>query len=310
MMILWIILVVNLLCALLYAVVKIVRKENPWTAVLFLFLPVLGFIIYFLPRLFLRLLGHEQYDRDSFVRRFQIERMATHPNVAEELSVVPVEDAMAVSANADKRALLLNQLKKDTGSSYRVLLAAENDQDSESAHYVAAAKMEAGRLLQQRWTESSDAYISDPENQENYHEACTALREIIASGVLSPRETKLYQNKYCGLILEQQERDPDVIQQLEYESYLCYLVDLDEHEQAIRFWEEHLEQVKSEVAYMKMLELFYKISDHRRFLACLRQLQADRDVRLSTQGLERLRYWKARCEKDGIAQETCLVNSQ
>lgn len=306
----WILLIANFLCAILYALFRIGRKENPGIAAFFLFLPVFGFAIYFLPRQIQKLLGQERYDRDSLVQRFQIDRLAAHPNVREELSVVPVEDAMAVSANAEKRALLLNQLKKDAGGSYRVLLAAENDQDSESVHYVAAAKMEAYRVLQQRWADSWEAYINDPENPESGREACAALREIIESSVLSAREKKMYQQRYGELLREREERNPDAVRQKEYEAYLFYLVDLGEDAQAVRFWEERREQVKSEETYMKMLELFYNTSDNGRFLTCLRQLQSDRDVGLSPQGLERLRYWMARCEEGGIFAERPLVKSR
>lgn len=302
MMVLWIVLAVNLLCAIVYAVVKIGRKEGPGTAVFFLFLPVLGFVIYFLPRLIQKLLGRERYDRDSLVQRFQIDRLAEHPDVREELSVVPVEDAMAVSGNAEKRALLLKQLKKDASGSYRVLLAAENDQDSESVHYVAAAKMEAYRVQQRRWGDCRAAYIEDPDAPENFHQACAALGAIIDGSVLSAREREMQQRKYCGLIQEQERRSAAVISRREYGTYLSYLVDLNEYGRARRLWEERWDQVKSEAAYMKMMELFYKASDSGGFQACVRRLEADKDVRLSAQGLERLRYWRARCE-DGAAPE-------
>lgn len=299
----WIVLAINLLCVIFYVVVKTGRKEGAGTAVFFLFLPVLGFVIYFLPRLIQKLLGEERYDRDSLVRRFQIDRLAEHPDVREELGVVPVEDAMAVSENAEKRALLLKQLKKDASGSYRVLLAAENDRDSESVHYVAAAKMEAYRVQQQRWADCHEAYIEDPDDPENFHAACAALGAIIGGSVLSAREQEMHQRKYCGLIREQERRGAAVISQWEYETYLSYLVDLNEYNRARRLWEERRDQVKSEAAYMKMMELYYKASDGEGLQACLRQLQADKDIRLSAQGLERLRYWMARCGESGAASK-------
>ena len=102
---------VNLAGAVLYALVKAARKENVGAAVFFIFLPGFGYIIYFVPRLIHRLAGRETYDRDSLVKRFQIEQAAEHPDVKRELGIVPVEDAMAVSGSAEKRALLLIQLK-------------------------------------------------------------------------------------------------------------------------------------------------------------------------------------------------------
>ncbi len=285
---------VNFAGAALYALVKAVRKERAGVAVFFIVLPGFGYIIYFLPRLIHRLAGRETYDRDSLVKRFQIEQAAEHPDVQRELGIVPVEDAMAVSGTAEKRALLLNQLKKDVGENYKALLAAENDEDSESAHYVAAAKMEAYRVQQQRWMESYKAYQREPADPANFHAACTALRNLIDGRILSPREQEIYKKTYCGLIESQEEQDAKMLSGEDYEVYLVYLVESEQTQKAERIWNEEREKVKSERCYMKMIEMYYQQRDKEKFRQCMKELRADKQVRLSAQGLEVLRYWMQR----------------
>ncbi len=285
---------VNFAGAALYALVKAVRKERAGVAVFFIVLPGFGYIIYFLPRLIHRLAGRETYDRDSLVKRFQIEQAAEHPDVQRELGIVPVEDAMAVSGTAEKRALLLNQLKKDVGENYKALLAAENDEDSESAHYVAAAKMEAYRVQQQRWMESYKAYQREPADLANFHAACTALRNLIDGRILSPREQEIYKKTYCGLIESQEEQDAKMLSGEDYEVYLVYLVESEQTQKAERIWNEEREKVKSERCYMKMIEMYYQQRDKEKFRQCMKELRADKQVRLSAQGLEVLRYWMQR----------------
>lgn len=285
---------VNFAGAVLYALVKAVRKERAGVAVFFIVLPGFGYIIYFLPRLIHRLAGRETYDRDSLVKRFQIEQAAEHPDVQRELGIVPVEDAMAVSGTAEKRALLLNQLKKDVGENYKALLAAENDEDSESAHYVAAAKMEAYRVQQQRWMESYKAYQREPADPANFHAACTALRNLIDGRILSPREQEIYKKTYCGLIESQEEQDAKMLSGEDYEVYLVYLVESGQTQKAERIWNEEREKVKSERCYMKMIEMYYQQRDKEKFRQCMKELRADKQVRLSAQGLEVLRYWMQR----------------
>lgn len=282
---------VNLAGAVLYALVKAARKENVGAAVFFIFLPGFGYIIYFVPRLIHRLAGRETYDRDSLVKRFQIEQAAEHPDVKRELGIVPVEDAMAVSGTAEKRALLLNQLKKDVGENYKALLAAENDEDSESAHYVAAAKMEAYRVQQQRWMESCKTYQKDPADPANFHAACTALRNLIDGCILSSREQEIYKKTYCGLIESQEQRDGKMLSGEEYE---VYLVESGESEKAECIWNGDREKVRSERCYMKMIEMYYRQKDKEKFQQCMKDLRADKQVRLSAQGLEVLRYWMQR----------------
>ncbi len=287
-------LTVNFAGAVLYAVVKAARKERVGVAAFFIFLPGFGYIIYFLPRLIHRLSGKESYDRDSLVKRFQIELAAEHPDVERALGIVPVEDAMAVSATAEKRALLLSQLKKDVGENYKTLLAAENDEDSESAHYVAAAKMEAYRVQQQKWMECYKAYQKDPAQPANFHAACAALQALIDGRILSSREQVIYKKTFCELIEAQEQSGGEMPSREEYEVYLAYLVESGQQEAAERVWNEKRDYVGSERGYMKMIEMYYQQKDKDKFQQCMRELRADRQVRLSAQGLEVLRYWMQR----------------
>lgn len=307
-----VLLVVNLVCAVIYAIVKIVRKEGAGVAVFFIFLPVFGFALYFLPRLLGRIFGEREYDkntcqssnesvskktwrgrydRDSLVQRNRIERMAEHPNVEEELDVVPVEDAMAINENKEKRELLLRQLKKDMNENYKVLLAAENDEDSESVHYVAATKMEIYRSLHQNWLDCYRDHEEEPEDTQAFRDACGALRKLVDSQVLSGREQAMYKKKYCSLIEAQQQIGEEAIQDKDYEEYLFYLMELGRDEQAQQLWEEKRDRLRSEKSYMRMTEMFYQRQDKEKFQECIAQLREDKQIRLTAQGMEKLRYW-------------------
>lgn len=291
----------NCLLAALYAAVKAARREGWGAAVFFLFLPGLGFLIYFLPQMLQRLLGEARYDRDSLVQRFQIDRLAEHPNVREELDVVPVEDAMAVSENREKRALLLKQLKKDLWENYRILLAAEQDEDSESAHYAAAAKMEVYRLQQRQWLECWEDYVQNPEAPERYHAACGALESMLDSGVLSPREQIAYRKRFCKLVEDRIAREESVVSQREYEEYLACLAELGRYGDAETLWRKRADRLQSEAAYLKLLEMFYQMGDRRKFEACLEDLRRNRQIRLSARGLEQMRYWTDRLSGEAAA---------
>lgn len=65
-----------------------------------------------------------------------------------------------------------------------MLLAAEWDEDSESAHYAAVAKTEIYRLHQARWLECRRDFAQEPGSPEKYHAACEALIDMLASGIL------------------------------------------------------------------------------------------------------------------------------
>lgn len=293
-MLIWIF-AVNFLLAALYAVIRRPRRESAGMAVYFIFLPALGFLVYFLPKLLQMFLEKIGVDREAIlIRAFEIDMQPEHPDVREALNVVPVEDAMAVSGNKEKRALLLKQLKKDLKEHYRVLLAAERDEDSESIHYAAVAKMEIYRLHQTRWLECRRDYAQDPGDPEKYHTACQVLIEMLASGILSSREQSAYQKRLCDLVQKQLEAEESAVSQEEYEGYLGSLVELGRCQDAERLWREHGDWMRSEAAYQSMLKMFYRMGDRRKFEDLLDDLCQNKQIRLSPKGLEQLRYWRNR----------------
>lgn len=285
---------INLIFAVLYAVRRIWKRENPCLALFFLFLPWVGIVLYFLPRWLQKLFLKEHYDRDSLVKRLNIEKNAEHVDLSRELNVVPVKDAMAVSDNFQKRALLLNQLRKDIRGNYRELLAAGEDRDSESAHYVAAAKMEVYGMQQREWVQAMHTYEADPKNAEKFHTMLAVLESFLSSGLLSLREEQIYKRKYCEFVEVQLKTEQ--IQIFEQEMMVCleYLIDLEEFVRATQMWEARGQTLHSEECYMKVMEMFYRLRDKARFDACIQQLRADSAVKLSAPGLEKLRYWLER----------------
>lgn len=293
-MLIWF-LTANFTLAALYLVIKRVRREGAGMVVYFIFLPGLGFLIYFLPGLLQAFWKRIGVDREAIlIHAFEVDLQPEHPNVREALNVVPVEDAMAVSANEEKRDLLLKQLKKDLTENYRVLLAAEWDEDSESAHYAAVAKTEIYRLHQTRWLECRRDYAQDPGDPKRYHGACEALIDMLTSGILSSREQSAYQKRLCDLVDRQLDIGEDEVSQREYEEYLSSLVELGRYEDAERLWRERADQMRSEAAYHSMLNMFYRTGERRKFEELLDDLCKNQQIRLSPKGLEQLRYWRSR----------------
>ncbi len=288
-------LMVNFSLAALYAVIKGIHREGILMAAFFVFLPGLGFLIYYLPILFQTFLEKSGVDSEAVLTHaFEIDRQMEHPDVREELNVVSVEDAMAVSGNTEKRALLLKQLKKNLKENYRILLAAEQDEDSELSHYVAAAKMEIYRLQQARWLECRRDYEKEPGNPEKYHTVCAVLTEMLKSDVLSAREQSAYRKHLCDLVQGQINAEEREVSLGEYEECLSALVELGRYADAELFWQKYADRMQSEAAYQNMLKMFYQAGERQKFKDILDELSKNRQVRLSHKGLEQLRYWRKR----------------
>ena len=283
------VLLANLLLSAVYMVVKLVKKQSCSMVLLFLVFPVLGFVLYFVPGWISKTMHDYDYDRDTLVKRLDIERSATGPLIDEELDVVPIEDAMAVSENDKKRSLLLRQLKKDYVNNYKELLSAENDQDSESAHYIAAAKMEIYSVYQKKWTDQLRKYEEDP-SDANWISMIDTLSEFIDSDLLSNQEKRIYKKKYIERI-EEHMRGSESWDAYAAAVYMRYLGDLNRKDEAITFWNQNKDRMRSEKAYMTILSILYDSKKQKEFRNCICEIKEDKETQLSPEGLSRLRYW-------------------
>lgn len=293
-MLIWL-LAANFALAVVYAVIKGIHREGARMAVYFIFLPGLGFLIFFLPGLLQAFLKRMGVDREAIlIHAFDVDLQPEHPDVREALNIAPVEDAIAISGNTEKRSLLLKQLKKDLKENYRILLAAEQDEDSESAHYAAVAKMETYRLHQTRWLECRRDYAEEPDDPEKYHTACATLTDMLASGVLSSREQSAYQKRLCSLVQRQIDTGENEVSPKEYEEYLGSLVELGRYADAELIWQKYANRMRSEASYQNMMKMFYQKGERQKFEDILDDLRKNKQIRLSPKGLEQLRYWTKR----------------
>lgn len=289
-----IILFINLISAVLFFIWHLAhRQKKAWLALFFLILPVLGYIVYYLPAWIARIMGTGKYDRESLIRRLEIEKGVQKPQVAKELNIIPVEDAMAASTNLEKRLLLQEQLKKDIYKNYKVVLPAAQDEDSESAHYVAAAKMEAYRYMHERMKEKIDRFAEHPEQQDAFCDMLKVLNEYIQSDLLAEKEAGIYKKRYCEILETANQELKAQIDAPEWACYLSYLVGSGNYAQAEETYEKLEETQKDENVYFEMLDMYYFRKNKEKFYQCLDELKAS-SVSLTAEGLKTLRYWEER----------------
>lgn len=290
---LFLILLINLVGAIGFAIVSKNEKNKCILAVYFLFVPILGFMIYFIPRKIVEKKKNCFYDRDSFVKRLDIEKIQEIPTLQKELDVIPVEDAMAVGSNLEKRNLLLEQLKKDIYSNYKVLLAASDDADSESAHYVAAAKMEVYRYINEEVLKAKSEFEGDETNVDKIFGYLEKLSEYIESELLSEKEKNIYMAKYCEVI-NIVNKNPDItFLSIHNSNFISYLVELKRYDEAENFWNGLRDEERDEKSYMNMLLMYYKLKKKNEFYDCIAQIEQS-SIKLSAESLQFLRYWKKR----------------
>lgn len=287
------ILAINLFLSVLYAFIKIKKGEKFFEVLLFIMFPIGGFISYSLPFLLLRKGEKAKYDKDVLVRRLEIEEERSMPSVQKALNVIPIGDAMAISNNYEKRNLLLEQLKKDIDVNYKLVLPASNDSDSESAHYVAAAKMEVYRRKQASLISLKKELQEEPDSQEKWMNYMQELVEYIESALLAEKEADIYKREYCNHVQNAIRTGSFQLSSKQYSQCLTYYVELEEYKEIEELWEFLSDEMKDEQAYLSMLKFYYNSCNEAGFYRSLKELGASK-ITLSAEGLKLLRYWNER----------------
>lgn len=260
-----------------------------WVGVAFLFAPYLGFGIYYWGKLVLRVSKTDTYDAEFFTKRILFESPQKMPDVEKELNIIPMNDAILVGSNQEKRTLILEQLKKGIGQNYRSVLQAGADSDSESAHYVATARMEVYKDLKEEVNQAIHTYGISPE-ESTAKIAIQALGEFVDSDLLTWSEKKNNMEEY--LLLWEKWHQSLENEEKEVERRLRYLSELEKYEEMEVVWNSMKPERKTEKTFLLMLEMFYNKKEKQSFFAILQELKQSELV-LTAEGLNIIRYWNS-----------------
>lgn len=260
-----------------------------WVGVAFLFAPYLGFGIYYWGKLVLRVSKTDTYDAEFLTKRIVFESPQKMPDVEKELNIIPMNDAILVGSNQEKRTLILEQLKKGIGQNYRSVLQAGADSDSESAHYVATARMEVYKDLKEEVNQAIHTYGKSPE-ESTAQIAIQALGEFVDSDLLTWSEKKNNMEEY--LLLWEKWHQSLGNEEKEVERRLRYLSELEKYEEMEVVWNSMKPERKTEKTFLLMLEMFYNKKEKQSFFAILQELKQSELV-LTAEGLNIIRYWNS-----------------
>ena len=284
---------VNLVLSLVYAGCCIRKGNRIWMTLFFLALPIMGFLLYFVPVWFVGKNRESAYNREKLIRKTQIMQMQKTPDINKELDIIPIEDAMLVSSSGEKRSLLLEQLKKGMDADYKLPLPTGGD--SQAAHYVATAKMEIYRQKHTKLLSLQEKVQKNNVDKAVLREYLTGLDEYIKSGVLEEKEAAIYREEYCTHFMKLHKVDADGIDATEVACYLDNLISLGSTQDAEDLWKVCPEDKKNEDGYRLMLGMYYGKKEKMKFFRCLKELEEPK-VSLSSEGLMLLRFWIARRE--------------
>ncbi len=286
-------LIINLLLVIIYLQANLNNKQKLFIGLFFVFLPIIGFAIYLVALLVIRIISSKLYDRLSLVHRYKFDDEVLTPDINKELNIIPISDAMVISNNVEKRKLLLEQLKKDIYNNYKNILIASNDSDSETAHYVASAKMEIYNKLNINLQSVMESYEKESSKLSNVYDVLIALIDIIDSKLLSVNESNIYKTKYCNIIENEFMSDDIEIDEEKvsyFDKFIEYLVHLEEYDFVIPAFSKIPEEYKNENMYIQILKMYYSKNQKDNFKMTL-DILCNSSLALSNEGVGIIRFW-------------------
>ncbi len=292
-MIIYALLIINLLLVIIYLQANLNNKQKLLIGLFFVFLPIIGFAIYLVALLVIRIISSKLYDRLSLVHRYKFDDEVLTPDINKELNIIPISDAMVISNNVEKRKLLLEQLKKDIYNNYKNILIASNDSDSETAHYVASAKMEIYNKLNINLQSVMESYEKESSKLSNVYDVLIALIDIIDSKLLSVNESNIYKTKYCNIIENEFMSDDIEIDEEKvsyFDKFIEYLVHLEEYDFVIPAFSKIPEEYKNENMYIQILKMYYSKNQKDNFKMTL-DILCNSSLALSNEGVGIIRFW-------------------
>lgn len=128
--------------------------------------PVVGVLFFLIGYIFKVIFFNEAVDLDDVIFSKERVRQLSKANEEREMNLVPIQEALAVSEQANLRQLMLDVLKGDIDKSLASIALALNSADSETSHYAASVlskelnefRINARRLEQQMDEGEDDAH--------------------------------------------------------------------------------------------------------------------------------------------------------
>ena len=274
-------LTVNFIATVIYLIVaiyfrKIKRQLAYLRAVPMLLAPGVG-ILFFIFSLF----GYEfifRKDVDLSDVVFSKERMneLVRTNESVERNMVPLEEAIEISDNAELRGLVMGVAQGDYSKSLASIALALNCDDSETAHYAASVLQDA--LNDFRLRVSTD-FNKVKTREEGYLDLAVELIRYMDKVLVQNVFTRLEQKSFAGIMADTAEivyleSAEDLTADI-YEAVALRLLEVEEYERSAIWTDRSMIRYPYALSsYTSRLKLYFNSGQREKFFDTLNELKA------------------------------------
>ncbi|MGB8452022.1 MAG: hypothetical protein WCD89_06790 [Anaerocolumna sp.] len=289
------IVIFNFIISIIILLVLLGRKEKEKGFMLFVFMltcPLIGPCFLLLSRGLKLLFYKKEIDMEDLSFHTENLEMIIGPDFNKEINVVPVEEALLISDNFNKRRVILDVLKEDYNNSLIVITSALESEDSETSHYVASVIADVKsnfKVTVQKMQENSEKY---PEDIEIRYLLIDYIHQFLVKNVLSEIEEITYIQQYMQLMEDLFYYHKEAVTGRMYKQVIYHLLKIGNSSAALLWGERALnENINDLEAYKGILKLYYETGNKFKFFEILNKLKKS-DIEFDNECIELVRYYQ------------------
>ncbi len=286
----------NLLASIIYFIASFKPRgtqESIYRFIVALLLPVFGLAFFLLTWLLEKITRDTENIVESYEKFIKEEDHIDYVkeiDMEKEINIVPMEDSLSLSSFKDRRAFLIDLLKKDYSRHIIALQKAVKNVDSETSHYAGAALIEIKKQFDLLLHSANKKFEANKNDISTIMEYIEVIKKYLSSNL------------------------PDEVTRREYNVNLSYLIEkllLKKHDDKQLFMDKILIDLElrnfdsAEVftgkfrhffpndaeSLMMLLKFYYETSDYGSLIKTIESLK-EVDSKLSQKDLDIINYWK------------------
>lgn len=214
-----------------------------------------------------------------------------HPDMNEEINLVPMEEAIMIDDKESLRQLLLTVLRGDVSKSISAVSKALNSSDSEASHYAASAIMDIMADFQNTLQKFHAQLESNPDDREVNQLYIEYLIKMLNANFLSDLEIKTYVYMLQSNCETVYQKDATMLRPEYYNSLVNLLMRIGDIQTAAQ-WVGRLQQNYPDnmEMYRCALHFYFDTRDKDSFFNYLNQLKKS-DISIDKDLLELIRVF-------------------
>jgi len=292
--------VLHLFICLIYLAFTLHRKslqQSIYRFVVVLFLPGLGPLFFLISGILGKFLRETENIEDSYQEYVKDIKQVDYVqgiDLSRELNTVPLSDSLTLGTIEQRRAFLVDLLKKDYTRYISVLQKAVSNEDSETSHYAGAALMEIKRQFEELLREKDRKYSGDKDNLIALKNNIETIKKYLNSGLPDEVEKKEYSASLSYMLEKYLEKDHlnkrYFIDKINLDLQLGNLKEAEEFSREFcRFFKEDQEP------YFMLLKFFFNTNNIKSIKKVLKYIK-DRQFNLNEKNRQLLDYWERNTE--------------